>query len=127
MLASLFSLIKLLVSDYIFSVAASEELCLGGIRFTTFDLGGHEQGSNFKIALKIVLRFGVIFSHFKYLSNFLFLDFFFVFITLEKYFTARRVWKDYFPAVDAVVFLVDCADLERINESKHEVTGKNFF
>ena len=47
----------------------TEEVSLGNLTLTTYDLGGHAQ--------------------------------------------ARRVWRDYFPAVDAIVFLVDSCDRAR--------------
>lgn len=72
------------------------------MRFTTFDLGGHEQGkhaSDMSIHCESAT----------------------VMYPLCPHSTARRVWKDYFLAVDSIVFLVDASDRSRFQESKNEL------
>ncbi|CAM4759641.1 unnamed protein product [Rotaria magnacalcarata] len=72
----------------------SEELIMGNIKFTTFDLGGgHAQGN-------------------------MAIDYF----DLSIFFLiAGSVWKDYFPAVDSIVFLVDATDRRSFAKAKAEL------
>lgn len=58
---------------------SSEELVLGRVSFTTFDLGGHKE--------------------------------------------VRRIWRDYFPAVDGIVFVLDANNRRRFYEAKVELNA----
>ena len=76
----------------------SEELSIDRIRFTTFDLGGHHQARRVRpIQPMSKSRMD------------------------QEFWINLQVWKDYFPAVDAIVFLIDSCDRGRFGESKAEL------
>lgn len=72
---------------------------MGNNRFTTFDLGGHQQGMHNRI----------VFDPQNMVDG------------LGGMGAARRLWKDYFPEVNGIIFLVDAKDHERFAESKAEL------
>lgn len=85
---------------------ASEELAIGNVKFTTFDLGGHQQGMHPHCQLSRIARYSTQLTSVQMLT------------LIPK---ARRLWKDYFPEVSGIVFLVDAKDHERLIEAKAEL------
>jgi GTP-binding protein SAR1 len=75
---------------------ASEELAIGNVKFTMYDLGSHQQGAC------------AVWYHYDDTS-------------FNTFLLARRLWRDHFPEVDGIVFLIDSADFERFPESKVEL------
>lgn len=59
--------------------STSQELVLGNLTLTTYDVGGHRQ--------------------------------------------VRRVWNEYFPVVDAIVFIIDVSDRKRFDEARSELAA----
>lgn len=102
-------------------LSASEELTIAGMTFTTFDLGGHAQGNHGDPSnrLKCTVRFMLVyFTVTGTCKDTSFTDFANTFCSSTA---ARRVWKNYLLAINGIVYLVDCADHERLNEAKVEL------
>ena len=73
----------------------SEALVIENITLTTFDLGGHKQGKHL-ILQKIIFQINTLF------------------------YVVRKIWTEYCPYVNAIVFIIDVADKERLMEAKEE-------
>lgn len=47
-------------------------------------------------------------------------------LNIDVHRIARKVWREYFPDVSAIIYLVDSADPKRFAESKAELAVRKF-
>ena len=97
---------------------------LGKVRFRTYDLGGHEQGARTSALHSSSCRV-VLWYHKTAPSRMPHLDDSEVgYCEWRKslwWSAARTLWKDYFVAVNCIVFVVDANDRPRFQEAKEEL------
>ena len=48
-----------------------------------------------------------------------------MYIYIKHIHIVRKVWKDYYPVVDAIVFIVDCSKTDRFEEVEEELSVSN--
>jgi GTP-binding protein SAR1 len=93
-----------------------EELVIGKIHFKAHDLGGHTAARRYVPFLRVQITLVLSLSlSLYYLSHSL--------THHPLLSSSHSLWKKYFAAVDGIVFLVDSADVKRMEKTKEELNA----